>query len=212
RKENVATRSRRGADADSSARRFRERGAQGDRERSARSAIGATMAEKTSTLRASAPLDLSGFADWLVERGLRGLPLDGQVEGFCRRIVDAGFTARRFNMSLGTQHPRHGARSYVWRPTGLETESFARRRSDEQLQGYLASPIYYLRRTGETVLRRRLDADAQLDFPVLVDLRDTGMTDYAARIVRFDSSSPKPEGSGALDVLDRRDALQGIFF
>jgi adenylate cyclase len=38
------------------------------------------------------------------------------------------------------------------------------------------------------------------------------MTDYAARIVRFDSASPMPVGSGALDVLDRRDAMQGIFF
>jgi adenylate cyclase len=170
------------------------------------------MTENASTRPASRPLELSGFADWLVERGLRGLTLDEHVDGFCRRIVEAGFAARRFNMSLGTLHPRHGARSYVWRPTGLETESFARRRSEEQLQGYLASPIYYLRRTGETELRRRLDAGAQLDFPVLVDLRDAGMTDYAARIVRFDSSSPKSEGSGALDVLDRRDALQGIFF
>ena len=170
------------------------------------------MTENASMRRAVKPLDLPGFADWLVERGLRGLPLDEQVDGFCRRVVDAGFAARRFNMSLGTLHPRHGARSYLWRPSGLETEEFARRRSEEQLQGYYASPIYYLRRSGETELRRRLDAGAQLDFPVLSDLRDAGMTDYAARIVRFDSSSPKPEGSGALDVLDRRDALQGIFF
>ena len=28
------------------------------------------------------------------------MPLDDQVDGFCRRIVDAGFPARRFNMSL----------------------------------------------------------------------------------------------------------------
>jgi adenylate cyclase len=170
------------------------------------------MARNASKVPASTPLELPGFADWLVERGLRGLPLDEQVDGFCRRVVDAGFAARRFNMSLGTLHPRHGARTYLWRPSGLETESFARRRSEEQLQGYYASPIYYLRRTGETGLRRRLDAGVQLDFPVLADLRDAGMTDYAARIVRFDASSQTREGSGALDVLDRRDALQGIFF
>ncbi|HET7096266.1 MAG TPA: adenylate/guanylate cyclase domain-containing protein [Casimicrobiaceae bacterium] len=155
---------------------------------------------------------MAGFADWLVERGLRGLPLDEQVDGFCRRVVDAGFPARRFNMSLGTLHPRHGARSYLWRPSGLETESFARRRTEEQLQGYYASPIYFLRRNEGTELRRRLDTGVQLDFPILGDLRDAGMTDYAARIVRFDSGSSKAEGSGALDVLDRRDALQGIFF
>ena len=169
------------------------------------------MTGNATTQQASAPLELPGFADWLVERGLRGLPLDEQVDGFCRRIVEAGFAAQRFNMSLGTLHPRHGARTYLWRPSGLETEAFARRRTEEQLQGYLSSPIYYLRRTGEIELRRRLDTGARLDFPVLVDLREAGMTDYAARIVRFDASAQTP-GSGALDVLDRRDALQGIFF
>jgi|KBSSwiStaDraftv2_1062776.scaffolds.fasta_scaffold171867_2 adenylate cyclase len=160
----------------------------------------------------AAPLALDGFADWLVERGLRGLPLDEQVDGFCRRVVDAGFAARRFNMSLGTLHPRHGARSYVWRPAGLETAEFARRRTEEQLQGYYASPIYYLRKTGEAALRRRLDTSASVDFPVLAELRDEGMTDYAARIVPFDAASTTADGSGALDVLDRRDVLRGIFF
>src|SRR5215470_2181493 len=103
------------------------------------------MNENSTTRHPSVPLELPGFAEWLVERGLRGLPLDQQVDGFCRRVVEAGFAAQRFNMILGTLHPRHGARSYVWRPTGLEREDFARRRSTEQLQGYLASPIYYLR-------------------------------------------------------------------
>jgi len=41
--------------------------------------------------RPGAPLDLDGFSEWLVDRGLRGLPLEEQVDGFCRRVVDAGF-------------------------------------------------------------------------------------------------------------------------
>ena len=135
------------------------------------------------------PLDLTGLAEWLVERGLRGVPLDEQVDGFCRRVVDAGFAACRFNMSIGTLHPRHGARSYVWRPGGLETEDFPRRRSDEDSVAYMRSPIYYLRSSGETKLRRRLDTGAPLDFPVLEELRDEGMTEYVARLVRYDSEN-----------------------
>ena len=96
---------------------------------------------------AAGPLDLTGFAEWLVDRGLRGLPLEEQVDGFCRRVVEAGFPARRFNMLIGTLHPRHGARSYIWRPDGLETDEFPRRRSDEESEAYLRSPIYLLRRT-----------------------------------------------------------------
>lgn len=160
-----------------------------------------------------APLDLTGFADWLVERGLRGVALDEQVDGFCRRVVDAGFPARRFNMAIGTLHPRHGARSYVWRPGGLETEDFPRRRSDDESVAYLRSPIYYLRTSGEPRLRRRLDTGEPLEYPLLDELRAAGMTDYVARIVRFDSASDPLLRTGTTDDgLRQRDSLQGIFF
>ena len=156
-------------------------------------------------------LDLNDLPLWLVERGIQGLPLDEQVDGFCRRVVDAGFPARRFNMSLGTLHPRHGARSYTWTLKGLETALIPRRRSDEESEAYLKSPIYHLRSTGETRLRRRIDRHSPVDFPVLADLRDAGMTDYAARLVRF-GESPLATADGARIGADRPDPLQGIFF
>jgi hypothetical protein len=71
------------------------------------------MSLNANARRALTPLDLTGCAEWLVERELRGLPLDAQVDGFCRRLLDAGFSARRFNMSIGTLHPRHGARALL---------------------------------------------------------------------------------------------------
>ena len=99
-----------------------------------------------------APLDLAKISGWVIEEGLRGVSLEELVDGFCRRVVDAGFPARRFNMIIGTLHPRHGARSYIWRPTGLETEAFARRRTDEESEAYMRSPIYYLRSRDEATV------------------------------------------------------------
>ena len=131
------------------------------------------------------PLDLSGLERWIVDQGLRGISLEELVDGFCRRIFDAGFPARRFNMIIGTLHPRHGAHSYIWRPTGLETEAFARQRTDEDSAAYMRSPVYYLRSSGEPRMRRRLDTGGQLQFQLLEELRDAGMTEYAAQIVRF---------------------------
>jgi adenylate cyclase len=155
----------------------------------------------------------SGIAEWLVERGLRGLPLDDQVDGFCRRVVEAGFPARRFNMSLGTLHPRHGSRSYVWRASGLEAEAFPRQRSSEERQPYLDSPIYYLVSSGQLSFRRRLDTNTLHEFPVLNELREQGMTDYAARIVGFDDWRATAPRLGALDeMVDRPNPMQGIFF
>ena len=173
------------------------------------------MPPNANARRALAPLDMTSVAEWLVERGLRGLPLDDQVDGFCRRVVDAGFPARRFNMSIGTLHPRHGARSYVWRPGGLETEEFARQRSGEEREPYLRSPIHHLQTSGEISLRRRLDPGTPDDFPVLADLREAGMTDYAARIVPFDGGQTATLRAGAgviSEGVDQPNPMQGIFF
>jgi len=159
------------------------------------------------------PLDLAGFPEWLVDRGLRGLPLEEQVDGFCRRVVEAGFPARRFNMLMGTLHPRHGARSYTWRPEGLTTGEFPRRRSDAESEAYLRSPIHHLRSLGELRLRRRLDTEVPQEFPLLEELREAGMTDYVARLVPFDvGDAPAPRTEGAVADFARPNPLQGIFF
>ena len=171
------------------------------------------MTPSANVPHAPTSLDLPGVAAWLVERGLHGLTVDEQVDGFCSRVVDAGFPARRFNMSIGTLHPRHGAHSYIWTPDGLATEVFPRRRSDEESEAYLRSPIYQLRRSGEVRLRRRLDTGAPLEFPVLAELREAGMTDYAARLVRFDGAHAATLRTGTgVDGANRPDPLQGIFF
>jgi adenylate cyclase len=155
-----------------------------------------------------ASLEVSGLADWLVDRGLLGLPLDEQIDGFCRCLVEAGFPARRFNVAIGTLHPRLGARSYIWHAGQFVTEEFLRQRSNEDRDTYLRSPIYHLRSSGELTLRRRLHTDAPDDFPVLVELRDAGMTDYFAQVIPFDDSVATTLRTGA--VIEG--SPQGIFF
>jgi adenylate cyclase len=134
------------------------------------------------------PLRLNGFAAWLVERGLRGLPLDEQFDGFCHRLIDAGFPARRLNLSIRTLHPQHGARSYIWRPDGLQIQEFPRQPSGQESEAYLKSPIHHMRTTGASVLRRKLD-DSVDEFPLLAELREIGSTEYVAWLVRFDPTA-----------------------
>ena len=171
------------------------------------------MTPESAPTLAAPPLDLAGIAPWLVEEGLRGVALEQLVDDFCRRVVDTGFPARRFNMIIATLHPRHGARSYIWRPGGLETDTFPRRRSDEESAAYLRSPIHFLRSKREDRLRQRLDTGEPLQFALLDELRAAGMTDYVARIVRFggvDTASLRKGKGKAGDT--PYDPLQGIFF
>ena len=75
-------------------------------------------------------------------------------------------------MIIGTLHPVHGARSHVWRPTGLETEAFARRRTDDGSAAYLRSPIYYLRSSGEAKVAAAARHGRAARVRLLEELRD----------------------------------------
>jgi adenylate cyclase len=142
---------------------------------------------------AASPIELDGLEDWLIDRGLRGLDLDEQFGGFCNRLRDAGFEIERATMGMGTLHPRYGAQTYVWRAkdrkdgaTGRAgVEIVMRGRGEWQRDDFQKSPIHHMRSTATRTLRRRLDRNAPLDFPILEELRAEGMTDYAAELVQF---------------------------
>ena len=145
-------------------------------------------------------IDIAHLAKWTVDRGLQGLPIDQQLAGFSRRIYEAGFPMKRVSMGMRTLHPRYGAVTYVWRPDEDHVEYSPRERTLEELEAYRQSPIRFMVEEGQHLLRQRLDGGEPLAFPILEELRDAGMTDYAARLVRYD---PATQGS---------DALQGVFF
>ena len=142
---------------------------------------------------AAPPLDLDGCEEWLIEQGLLGLPLEEQLGGLCNRLREAGLEIDRAGMGTGMLHPRYGAQTYVWRAderadsaagrAGVEITM--RGRNDWQRDDYQKSPIKYMRETNTLQMRRRLDRNAPLDFPILEELRAEGMTEYAAEFVLF---------------------------
>jgi adenylate cyclase len=154
-------------------------------------------------------LQLDGLENWLVTRGLRGLPLADHLEGFCQRIHEAGFPMKRVQMGLGTLHPRYGAHTFVWNGRDGTIEHTPRERSDVS-ELYQRSPIFYMRRTHNLTLRRRLDHSDPLDFPILEELRDGGMTDYAARLIEFDPESARAANLPLPD--DQPSGMTGVFF
>src|SRR5262249_14818454 len=58
-------------------------------------------------------------------------------------------------------------------------------RSDERLDVWERSPFYRLELTGESFLRRRLNAETEGEFSIFADLRAEGMTEYLAITNRF---------------------------
>jgi len=163
--------------------------------------------------RPALPLDLTGVREWVVERGLQGTTIEEQLRGFCDRIVGAGFPMQRFNMSIGTLHPQHGARNYIWRGQRVHVEEFPRQLTGEQNEMYLRSPIHHLRASSDIELRRDLTEPAAFDFPVLHDLRRSGLTEYVARLVRSGTEVGDPRNASAVMRDEGTDPLaQSTFF
>ena len=178
------------------------------------------MTSGTSDAGAAALLALDGFALWLVERGMQGLPVGEQLAGYCQRIFESGFPMKRALMGMGTLHPRYGAHTFLWRPGAGAIEHTPHERTTQSRQSYLQSPVHYMRSRGMGALRRRLDCGDVDEFPILADLRAEGLTEYAAQLLPYD---PAHAAAIAAETIARETiapdrpavpgtALDGIFF
>ena len=163
----------------------------------------------------AAPLDLDGLALWLVERGMRGLPLQEQLAGFCRRIHDAGFPMKRGQMGMTTLHPRYGSHTFLWRAGAGAIEHKPRDRALLSRDVYLRSPVHYMRSRGITSLRRRLDRGDPDEFNIFPELRAEGLTDYAAHVVPYDPAQAEALAKETIAPdapAVPGQSLEGIFF
>jgi len=140
---------------------------------------------------------------WLTQAGLAGTPETDIVSGFCDRCVAAGLPLARAIMFVDTLHPVHEGRLFRWGlgPTESPLLEYGRTSPDalaasgsepqdvDAARRWRTSPHYHMLQTGDSFLRRRLNATAEEEFPLLADFRAAGMTDYVAIISRF-----APEG------------------
>jgi adenylate cyclase len=136
---------------------------------------------------------------WLTQAGLAGTPETDIVAGFCDRCVAAGLPLARALLLIDTLHPVHEGRLFRWGygPTESPLLDYGRTSPDalaasgskpqevEAAERWRRSPFYRMLQTGDSLLRRRLDAATKDEFLVLSDLLAAGMTDYVAIISRF---------------------------
>jgi adenylate cyclase len=133
-------------------------------------------------------MDKDCFVDltaWITAAGLEGRTEMATLTGFCERVSTLGLPLARGNVVIDTLHPIYEGRAFTWKRDQEETVLTEFGRSDENLGRWERSPYYYFEISGESVLRRRLTAESDAEFPILADLRAAGMTDYLAMTNRF---------------------------
>ncbi|HEY1781956.1 MAG TPA: adenylate/guanylate cyclase domain-containing protein [Roseiarcus sp.] len=131
--------------------------------------------------------EIAKLAGWLAKAGLEGRTETALVEGFCSRAVAGGLPLARAMLLVDTLHPIHEGRAFRWereKPEATLTE-YGRTGDGEAAERWRASPLYRLLASGDSMLRRRVTAETEAEFPTFAEFREAKFTDYVAIINRF---------------------------
>ena len=155
----------------------------------------------------------------IIESGIADVPLTSQVEVTMQRLLAAGVPIDRMNVGVRILHPLFDGMSITWtREDGAEV-NYAKL-VDQEGSEFRLSPFYVMLSEQQREWRLRLDTDRAAErFPLLMQLKTKGFTDYLALIVAFGGaplhpqsydgigaswSTRAPEGFSAADIVAMR--------
>ncbi len=130
------------------------------------------------------PWRMSRTAEWLITEGWRIRSTGKLVDAVCDHLLAEGIPLWRFATFVTTLHPQVFGDNYVW-TRGGERQYRAGTHDMSRSPVFANSPVRLVRETGHPVRRRLIGPEAVLDFPVLEELRDGGVTDYIALPLTF---------------------------
>lgn len=121
--------------------------------------------------------------DWLLHKGRRLATREEVVRELCERVRAAGMPIERVAFFFPALHPQYFGVALYW-----DGEKVLVRPGNHDFvhtEEYRDSPAARIT-AGERAIRRRLELGGdQLDYPVLRELRDLGLTDYVIAEVVF---------------------------
>ncbi|MBT8153328.1 adenylate/guanylate cyclase domain-containing protein [Epibacterium ulvae] len=121
---------------------------------------------------------VQSLVTWLVDQGLKGASQEDVLQGYCDRLVQIGVPLWRFFLGQRAFHPKFGNIGFNWMADeGVTSQVFEY--SETPSEDWLQSPLYAMLERGLSELRFDLVSDtAYQDFPLLVSLKERGVTDY----------------------------------
>ncbi|MFQ6017242.1 MAG: adenylate/guanylate cyclase domain-containing protein [Kiloniellaceae bacterium] len=130
------------------------------------------------------------------------------LDRFARRLVEAGLPLARASLHIRQLHPQLSARSLVWDLEAGGAVETGHAHGVQNDRVYFASPVKSIFEGGDPIRRRLEDPDCPLDFPILTELKNLGLTDYSIRPMIFSGGRPnaisigskRPGGFSELDI------------
>jgi adenylate cyclase len=122
--------------------------------------------------------------DWLISAQHQVDGLGGWMIEWCERMVEAGLPLWRVGIFVRTLHPEVFGRNFIWSRGASEIQMGSVDFEIQNTPEFQASPLSIVFRDAVEVRGNPHGPEAER-FPVLVDLRNEGATDYLALPLRF---------------------------
>jgi len=132
--------------------------------------------------------DTTSVVEWLCD-GARSAPEAAQVLAeLCDRLLACGIPLWRVAVFVRTLHPNVLGRRFMWR-AGAEVETLTAPFEIAETAEFRNDALTHVCRIGITLHRRLEDPDCPTDFPLLVDLKTEGVSDYLGTPLFFTDGS-----------------------
>jgi adenylate cyclase len=128
--------------------------------------------------------DIRPIVDWLVDGARSTMQAHEVLAELCERLVGCGISLWRVAVFVRTLHPHIMGRRFVWRP-GADVEVSDAPFDLLESAEFRGSPVAKVYASGMPIRRRLADADCPIDFSMLAELRNDGVTDYLASPLLF---------------------------
>ena len=128
--------------------------------------------------------DIRPIVDWLVDGARSTMQAHEVLAELCERLVGCGIPLWRVAVFVRTLHPHIMGRRFVWRP-GADVEVSDAPFDLLESAEFRGSPVAKVYASGMPIRRRLADADCPIDFSMLAELRNDGVTDYLASPLLF---------------------------
>lgn len=123
-------------------------------------------------------IGMKEIISWLSGPQSRDLDAKELLEQLNQRLIESGIPVSRFFTSIPTMHPEVMVRSIIWTKEE-ETQMLLIPHGALSEPQYIDSPIYLIREGKKDFIRCKLvGPDADLSYPICVDLKEKGATDY----------------------------------
>lgn len=133
---------------------------------------------------------LNEVALWLLHEGWRQQDYRQLFDGIAARLLAQGVPLQRMAAYIPALDPEVFGDGFIWKRAEGGAQHIPAPYSLLAEDGFRLSPLHEMRRTGLPFRRRLAGPQAVLDYPLLLEFRDAGASDYFGLYVPFADGTP----------------------